>query len=85
MQSVIGSIVNPVGWIAWNSTLDPPPSTILYGEYKNSGPGSDVTQRVKWAGYKPIMSDDEAGRFTVATFLRGADWLPVMGVPYQQT
>ncbi|CAL9220805.1 unnamed protein product [Arabidopsis halleri] len=85
MQSVIGSVVNPVGWIAWNSTLDPPPSTILYGEYKNSGPGSDVTQRVKWAGYKPIMSDDEAGRFTVATFLRGADWLPVMGVPYQQT
>ncbi|EOA30177.1 hypothetical protein CARUB_v10013297mg [Capsella rubella] len=84
MQSVIGPIVKPAGWMSWVSGVDPPAS-ILYGEYKNSGPGSDVTNRVKWAGYKPVMSDAEAARFTVANFLRGADWLPVTGVPYQQT
>ncbi|VYS57346.1 unnamed protein product [Arabidopsis thaliana] len=84
MQSVIGSFVNPAGWIAWNSTYDPPPRTIFYREYKNSGPGSDLSKRVKWAGYKPISSDDEAARFTVKYFLRGDDnWIPkaVMGMP----
>ncbi|XP_010487229.1 PREDICTED: pectinesterase 1-like [Camelina sativa] len=84
MQSVIGSFVNPAGWHSWEDNKEPP-STILYGEYKNSGPGSDVSNRVKWAGYKPVMSDAEAARFTVANFLRGGDWLPAMGVPFQQT
>ncbi|CAN8259387.1 unnamed protein product [Cochlearia groenlandica] len=84
MQTMIGPIVRPGGWLSWVSGTDPPTS-ILYGEYKNSGPGSGLTQRVKWAGYKPIMTDDEARKFTVATLIRGSDWLPVTGVPYQKT
>ncbi|CAH2053728.1 unnamed protein product [Thlaspi arvense] len=61
------------------------PSKIVYGEYKNSGPGSSVAQRVKWAAYKPVMSDAEAAKFTVASFIRGGDWLPATRVPYQLT
>ncbi|CAN8269348.1 unnamed protein product [Cochlearia groenlandica] len=84
MQSVIGPIVKSVGWISWVNGVDPP-SSILYGEYKNTGLGSGLGQRIKWAGFKPIMSDAEAGRFTVASFIRGNDWLPATGVPYQPT
>ncbi|CAD5315477.1 Pectinesterase 1 [Arabidopsis thaliana] len=79
METVIGAVVRPSGWMSWVSGVDPPAS-IVYGEYKNTGPGSDVTQRVKWAGYKPVMSDAEAAKFTVATLLHGADWIPATGV-----
>ncbi|CAH2036612.1 unnamed protein product [Thlaspi arvense] len=54
-----------------------------FDEYKNTGPGSDVTQRVTWAGYKPVMSSDDAARFTVATLLHGGDWIPASGVTHQ--
>lgn len=82
MQTEIAGFVNPAGWMAWVNGVDPPPS-IVYGEYKNTGPGSDVTRRVKWAGYKPVLSDSEAGKFTVANLLQGGDWLPAMGVTYE--
>ncbi|XP_010542351.1 PREDICTED: pectinesterase 1 [Tarenaya hassleriana] len=82
MQTEIAGFIKPAGWMSWVSGVDPPAS-ILYGEYKNSGPGSSVAQRVKWAGYKPVMSDVEAGKFTVASFLQGGEWLPGTGVAYQ--
>ncbi|CAG7882539.1 hypothetical protein BRARA_C03518 [Brassica rapa] len=82
MQSEIGALVGAAGWMRWDAGVDPP-STILYGEYKNSGPGAGVTKRVNWAGYKPTMSAAEAGRFTVDAFINEEDWLPAMGVPYQ--
>lgn len=82
MESVIGPIVSVEGWKSWDSEHDPPPSTIHYGEYKNSGPGSDVTQRVQWAGYSPVMTDAEAERFTLNTFLNKDNWLALTGVPY---
>lgn len=82
MESDIGALVEAAGWIRWDAGVNPP-STILYGEYKNSGPGSDLTHRVKWAGYKPVMSDAVAGKFTVASFIQGNKWLPANGVPYQ--
>ncbi|CAH2064363.1 unnamed protein product [Thlaspi arvense] len=83
MQSEIGPIVDPAGWIRWNATTDP--SKVTYGEYKNYGPGSDVSQRVKWAAYKPVMTDAEAAQYTVAAFITGADWLPATAVPNQLT
>ncbi|XP_056853960.1 pectinesterase 1-like [Raphanus sativus] len=82
MQSEIGSLVGPAGWMRWDAGVDPP-STILYGEYENWGPGAGVSERVKWAGYKPIMSAAEAGRFTVDAFINENHWLPATGVPYQ--
>ncbi|KAF8090363.1 hypothetical protein N665_0478s0023 [Sinapis alba] len=82
MESEIGPLVGPAGWMRWNTGVDPP-STIMYGEYKNSGPGAGLTERVNWAGYKPTMSAAEAWRFTVDAFINGKDWLPAMGVPYQ--
>ncbi|KAI4329025.1 hypothetical protein L6164_021332 [Bauhinia variegata] len=76
MQSEIGSFLNPLGWTSWIPNVDPA-DTIFYAEYQNTGPGSDVTGRVKWAGYKPTLTVDEATKFTVESLIQGSVWLPL--------
>ncbi|KAK8574962.1 hypothetical protein V6N13_033818 [Hibiscus sabdariffa] len=82
MQSKIGAFLDPVGWKEWVANVDPP-SSIFYAEYHNSGPGSSVDKRVKWTGYRPTLSDVDAGKFTVETFIQGQDWLPDATVSYE--
>ncbi|MBA0595004.1 hypothetical protein E1A91_D05G152700v1 [Gossypium mustelinum] len=82
MQSNIGAFLNPVGWREWVTNVDPP-STIFYAEYQNTGPGSTVDQRVKWAGYRSSLTEADAGKFTVANFIQGQDWLPAATVAYE--
>ncbi|KAF8081848.1 hypothetical protein N665_0862s0012 [Sinapis alba] len=82
METEIGPVVRAPGWLSWVAGVDPPAS-IVYGEYKNTGPGADVAHRVKWVGYKPVMSDAEAGRFTVGTLLHGGGWIQAAGVTHQ--
>ncbi|KHN01475.1 Pectinesterase 3 [Glycine soja] len=84
MQSDIGSFLKPVGWISWVSNVEPV-STIFYAEYQNTGPGADVSQRVKWAGYKPTLTDVEADKFTVQSFIQGPEWLPNAAVEFDST
>ncbi|XP_028752112.1 pectinesterase 3 [Neltuma alba] len=84
MQSDIGSFLHPVGWKEWVSGVEPA-STIFYAEYKNTGDGSSVDKRVKWAGYKSSLSDDEAAKFTVQSFIQGSDWLPNTAVEFEST
>ncbi|XP_077240883.1 pectinesterase 3-like [Tasmannia lanceolata] len=79
MQSTIGGFIHPAGWLSWDGVTTPP-KTIFYGEYRNTGPGSNVTKRVDWAGYKPAISDNQAGKFTVDSFIQGTEWLPETGV-----
>ncbi|KAE8725857.1 putative pectinesterase/pectinesterase inhibitor 26 [Hibiscus syriacus] len=82
MQSKIGTFLDPVGWKEWVANIDPPGS-IFYAEYQNSGPGSSVKKWVKWAGYRPTLSDVDAGKFTVENFIQGQDWLPDATVSYE--
>ena len=82
MQSDIGAFLDPVGWKEWVANVDPP-SSIFYAEYHNSGPGSSVDQRVKWAGFRPTLSDVDAAKFTVGAFIQGEDWLSDATVTYQ--
>ncbi|KAJ8447539.1 hypothetical protein Cgig2_031152 [Carnegiea gigantea] len=84
MQSEIGPVVHPLGWIGWVNGVEPP-STIFYAEYQNSGPGPDVTKRVKWAGYKPTISADEASKYTVGNLISGNDWLGNSNVAFDAT
>ncbi|CAA0826422.1 Probable pectinesterase/pectinesterase inhibitor 34 [Striga hermonthica] len=80
LQSYMGDHIHPSGWLEWNGdfALD----TLYYGEYKNSGPGAALGQRVKWPGYRVIKSADEASRFTVEKFISGSEWLPSTGVAF---
>ncbi|KAM2268312.1 hypothetical protein ACFX1S_046445 [Malus domestica] len=84
MQSDIGPFLNPLGWKEWVTNVDPP-NTIFYAEYQNSGPGSGVDQRVKWAGYNPTLTDDEAAKFTVTSLIQGGEWLPATDVAFETT
>eukprot|EP00253_Pinus_taeda_P013168 PITA_13168 len=80
MQSFLGDLIQPAGWIEWNGPFAL--NTLYYGEYMNHGPGADTTNRVKWAGYRRILSSREASQFTVSKFIEGDSWLPSTGVKY---
>ncbi|XP_047947492.1 pectinesterase [Salvia hispanica] len=79
MESYIGEMINPVGWLEWNDTtgLD----TLYYGEYQNYGPGSGTSMRVNWPGYT-IMNATQALNFTVFNFTMGDTWLPSTNIPF---
>lgn len=79
MESYIGSLIHPSGWLEWNGTngLD----TLYYGEYGNYGPGANTSMRVQWPGYS-VMSDSQAMNFTVYNFTMGDTWLPYTSIPF---
>lgn len=82
MQTGIGGFLHPAGWLSWTGDNTEPPSTIFYAEYMNSGPGSSVSNRVKWAGFNPAISQDVAKKYTVDSLIQGSEWLPETGVIY---
>ncbi|KAJ6823646.1 pectinesterase 3-like [Iris pallida] len=84
MQTEIGAVVDADGWLPWVAGVVPP-DTINYAEFQNTGPGSTVAGRVKWAGYRPAISAEEAAKYTVHAFLDGSQWIDQSGVTYQST
>lgn len=81
MNSQIGGFLAPKGWIEWTPNVEPP-NTIFYAEYQNTGPGASVDQRIKWAGYKPTISPNQASQYTVQSFIQGDVWLPETQVTF---
>ncbi|GLJ10957.1 hypothetical protein SUGI_0138820 [Cryptomeria japonica] len=79
MQSYLDSYIQPAGWLAWSG--DFALSTLYYGEYGNSGPGADTSQRVSWSGYH-VMNSIDAQNFTVSSFIAGDAWLSLAAVPF---
>ena len=65
--------INPQGWgDTWNmSYAATSPDLHLY-EYKNTGPGADMSQRAAWVGLKAI-SVAEAANYTVQKVMAGTD------------
>lgn len=79
MDSLLGDVVDPVGWLNWDG--DKGLDTLYYGEYGNQGPGSNTDGRVKWPGYH-IMGNEAAAKFYVSEFIDGDNWLHSTDVPY---
>ncbi|KAG7949045.1 hypothetical protein I3843_13G039800 [Carya illinoinensis] len=79
MQSYIGSLIHPVGWLEWNGTVGI--DTLYYGEFENYGPGADTGMRVHWPGYS-LMNASQALNFTVYNFTMGYTWLPDTDIPF---
>ncbi|XP_057772189.1 pectinesterase-like [Salvia miltiorrhiza] len=79
MQTDIGGFINPQGWSPWMGTfaLD----TLYYGEWSNTGPGADLSKRVKWKGIKK-MTPKLAEGFTAQKIFVYDDWIKKTGVPY---
>ncbi|KAK9291885.1 hypothetical protein L1049_019836 [Liquidambar formosana] len=84
LQNYLEALVDPAGWLKWNDS-NFALSTLYYGEYKNTGPGSSTRGRVKWRGYRVITRATEALQFTVANFMAGGSWLPATGVPFSSS
>ncbi|KAK9664702.1 hypothetical protein RND81_14G062200 [Saponaria officinalis] len=80
MTSNIEDVIAPQGWTAWAG--DFALNTLFYAEYQNKGTGSNLAQRVKWAGIK-TLSPPQADGFTPGKlFVTGDKWIPQTGVPY---
>ncbi|TYK05534.1 putative pectinesterase/pectinesterase inhibitor 24 [Cucumis melo var. makuwa] len=82
MQSNLGSLIHPSGWLPWVGTSAP--DTIFYAEFQNYGRGSSTSKRVKWKGVKNI-DIKTAKKFTVSSFIDGKDWISKAQVPFTAT
>ena len=69
MHSYIDRHIMPQGWSNWNNTENY--KTTRYAEYKNHGPGGQVSTRVGWSKQ---LSDEEANQITIGKVMR--DWKP---------
>ncbi|PON83382.1 Pectinesterase, Tyr active site [Trema orientale] len=82
MHTYMSNIVVPEGWMEWQGRTNY--DSVYYGEYKNSGPGSELAGRVKWPGFHAITNSSVTSLFTVAEFIQGDLWLPFTKVPYSR-
>jgi len=60
----LGNHIQPAGWSNWQGTGRD--KTAYYAEYENTGPGSDISQRVAWSHQ---LSKKEAARYTIKNIL----------------
>ncbi len=67
INSDLGAHIHPEGWHNWNKPEAE--STSFYAEYKNSGPGADVANRVSWS--HQLKNDAD---YNLKNIFK--DWLP---------
>ena len=81
IKSKLGALIDPRGWTLWNKNVTSK-SHVIYGEYKNFGPGSDFSLRVPWSKQ---LTPQEAQNYSVDKFIRGYQWLPSYNISYSGT
>ncbi|KAJ7955369.1 Pectinesterase [Quillaja saponaria] len=81
MESNIGDVISPRGWIEWPGQGNYVNRTLYFAEYANEGPGAGTSGRVQWPGLH-VIGAEEANRFTVAKFIAGTSWIPFTGVTF---
>uniref|UniRef100_A0A0E0MCY3 Pectinesterase n=1 Tax=Oryza punctata TaxID=4537 RepID=A0A0E0MCY3_ORYPU len=81
MEAYMDGTVDAAGWLPWDGTAFAQ-TTAFYGEYRNSGPGSDTSGRVRWGGYHVITDPGEASEFTAGEMVNAGEWLGSTGVPF---
>ncbi|OIW00469.1 hypothetical protein TanjilG_05819 [Lupinus angustifolius] len=71
LQCQLEVLVTPQGWMPWDG--DFALKTLYYGEFENSGPGSDLSQRVPWSSKIPA---EHVLTYSAQNFIQGDDWIP---------
>ncbi|KAL9239416.1 hypothetical protein vseg_013742 [Gypsophila vaccaria] len=66
----LDQLVLPQAWSIWGKPTRN--STVYYGEYRCSGPGSNMSGRVPWAR---ALTDEEAQPFIGTHFVEGDSWI----------
>lgn len=69
IQCTLEALIVPAGWMPWSG--DFALKTLYYGEYKNSGPGADVSHRVSWSSQIP---EEHVNTYSVNNFIQGDEW-----------
>ncbi|XAR73194.1 Pectinesterase [Bertholletia excelsa] len=72
INSTLGDLITPKGWMPWDG--DFALSTLYYGEFGNTGPGSDLSGRENWTTQIPV---DQVNSYSVENFIQGHEWIPV--------
>ncbi|HET7897208.1 MAG TPA: pectinesterase family protein, partial [Flavisolibacter sp.] len=72
------AVIAPAGWNNWGNPENE--KTALYAEYKNSGSGADVKNRVPWAKQ---LTDREAKEYTVENIFSNNSLVPENNTWYQ--
>ncbi|KAI1761234.1 pectin lyase fold/virulence factor [Hypoxylon sp. FL1150] len=71
MNSFLDQHIAPVGWSVWQ-TSDTRTGNVMFGEYKNTGPGNWTSSR---ASFATQLTDSQAASYSLSTFIGGTDWL----------
>ncbi|CAJ1974691.1 unnamed protein product [Sphenostylis stenocarpa] len=69
IHSYLEAFITPEGWMPWSG--DFALKTLYYGEYENSGPGSNLSGRVSWSNEVPA---EHVFSYSVQSFIQGDDW-----------
>ncbi len=65
----LGSVIRKEGWDNWRNPANE--KTAYYAEYRNTGEGSDLSERVSWAKQ---LTDEQAADYTLEKIF--GDWSP---------
>ncbi|WP_167607233.1 pectinesterase family protein [Maribellus sediminis] len=68
IQCELGNHIKPEGWHNWGDLNKE--KTAFFAEYKNTGPGADISERVKWSHQ---LSEEEAQNYTPLVVL--GEWI----------
>ena len=69
IRTEMGSHILPEGWDNWRNPENE--KTVTYAEYKSTGPGADVSRRVKWSRQ---LTAKEVKQYTLKNIFNG--WKP---------
>lgn len=70
INCTLEALISLDGWLPWSG--DFALSTLYYGEYGNSGPGADLSKRVRWSSQIPA---EHVSTYYVQNFLQGDEWI----------
>ncbi|PON72478.1 Pectinesterase [Parasponia andersonii] len=65
------ALITLQGWLPWSQ--DFALKTLFYGEFENSGAGSNLSQRVSWSSQIPA---EHISIYSVQSFIQGDEWIP---------
>ncbi|KAJ6016630.1 Pectinesterase catalytic [Penicillium sp. IBT 35674x] len=81
IETHLGSCIEPKGWEKW-SEASPRTDGVLFGEFKNDGPGSDTSQRVP---FTTQLTNTSVLQFEIGNFFDRLSWIDfshVYGKPF---
>ncbi|KZV54480.1 putative pectinesterase/pectinesterase inhibitor 51-like [Dorcoceras hygrometricum] len=71
IRCTLEALITPNGWLPWSG--DFALKTLYYGEFMNSGLGSDTSRRVQWSSLIPA---EHVETYSLRNFIQGDQWIP---------